>query len=60
MKRAYILTEEQLAIIDSAMTLAQYYISDHEGDSDHDQWSSDYDTYNEAMKVLAHIKGETK
>lgn len=56
----YTLTQRQLDNIEQGLKLAEFYLSDHEGDGFRDQWLWDKDVYNHAMIALNSLKAQLK
>lgn len=51
----YIITGEQLTKIRRALYLADYFVQDTKGGTQVEQWESDKDTYEDAIKAYEEI-----
>lgn len=55
--KTYTITEEQLSNIRMALYLADYFVQDTKGGSQVEQWETDKDTYQQALKTYNDIRG---
>ena len=50
------ITKKQLANIEYALQLAEYFCDEHESGSDQEQNKDDWQTYNDAIEAIKQIK----
>ena len=54
--KTYTITEDQIEKIETALTLAEYFIQEHWGDSNTDQLITDDENYRNAVQVINAIR----
>ena len=52
----YTITGEQLTLIRRALYLAEYFVQDTKGGTQVEQWESDRDTYEQAIKAFNEVQ----
>lgn len=50
------ITDEQLTLIRRALYLAEYFVQDTKGGTQVEQWESDRDTYEQAIKAFNEVQ----
>ena len=53
--KTYQITDEQLTLIRRALYLAEYFVQDTKGGTQVEQWESDLDTYEQALKAFEEV-----
>lgn len=50
------LTKSQIDALAAAIELAYYFVEEHEGGISDEQWQSDKDTYETALKIVQRLE----